>query len=518
MKQAFLILAATVLTACGSTSNNNNGADTTSRSGGVTPHSADVSCDLAVFPTPEWMACEQVNVARSLEANIEQLSPAFQSRALEQQTENGLSIIQRGISDPSWLLLNGNTPATPLCTAGMGPCVGDPFRYPGVDGPDGKVFYEQEAEVTEVVYYDQGCARISGHVWRPKNLAEGEKAPIIVIKNGSVQASEQLYWWAVQPLVRSGYLVLTSDPRGQGKSDASTPSGEQGGNINGHVFYQGLVNDIDFMLSSPTQLYPHEAACVGTSPTITASHNPFYEYADTSRIGIAGHSYGAGGVTWVQSYGAEGAEPWPGLLSEENPVDAVVAWDALGYMGSGNNATITSVQLPVTLGDDPTGLIGGDGFPSVVAHKPALGFKSEYGFTPVPFVTDPDREAHKNAFKEWQAADVPVASITIAGSTHLDYSLGLGLPATSWCTEVIDNHCVGGWARPMITEYTVAWFDRWLKNPDEVGYDEADARLLNDAAWADRMSIHFASARDFPTRSGSPAVCEDIRLECGAEE
>jgi hypothetical protein len=513
-KHAWMLASSVLLVACSTSSpnsldnNSNGGATGSSRSAVITPHNVDTSCDNAVFPSLDWTACEQTNVARTFVANIEQLNPAFIQRSQTQENDNRLAILDRFASDPSWSLppTQGNTPATALSASGMGPYVGDPFRYPGVDGPDGKVFYEQEAEVLPVVYYDQGCARISGHVWRPLHLADGQKAPMIVIKNGSGQASEQLYWWAVQPLVRAGYVVLTNDPRGQGKSDAATPnSGEQGGNINGHVFYQGLVNDIDFMLSDPNVPYPHEQSCAGTYPTITATHNPFYEYVDSSRLGIAGHSYGAEGVAWVQSYGAEGAEAWPGLLSAVNPVDVAVGWDGL------NGGTATSLPIP----DDP---FRQEGFPAVVANKPLLTFRSEYGFTPVPYLSDPNREAHKVAFAQWQSANVPVIALTIAGTTHLDYSLGPTLPASSWCTEVIDNHCVGGWARPMITEYTVAWIDRWLKKPNEADYEDADARLLNDAAWADRMSIHFSSARDFPIRNGEQIVCEDVRLECGESQ
>lgn len=513
-------IIAALVTACGgSSSSSSSGSSGAGGSGAVQRHSVDTRCDLASFPSADWFECEQINHARSLEANFEQLSPAFIERSQSQENDNRLAMLQRIADDPSWSLppSQGTTPATPLCSAGMGPCVGDPFRYPGVDGPDGKVFYEQEAVVEPVVYYDQGCARISGRLWRPRRLQPGERAPAIVIKNGSVQASEQLYWWAAQALVRAGYVVLTSDPRGQGASDMATPnSGEQGGNINGHVFYEGLVNDIDFMLSRPDLPYPHEENCAGTYPTQTQAYNPFHAFVDGDRMGIAGHSYGAAGVTWVQAYGAPGAEAWPGLLSDTNPVDAVVAWDALGYTDTGNNATITSVQLPPGSTNSFTDAFGGSDFPAVVAHKPALSFKSEYGFTPLPFVSDPDREAHNYAFKQWQASSVPVFSVTIAGSTHLDYSLGPTLPATSWCANTDNNHCQGGWARPMITDYTVAWFDRWLKREDEGGYADAEARLLNDARWAERMSIHFASARDLPLRDGSRERCEDIRLECGA--
>ena len=43
--------------------------------------------------------------------------------------------------------------------------------------------------------------------------------PGIVITNGSVQADEQMYWYAAQALAKAGYVVLTFDPQGQGQSD-----------------------------------------------------------------------------------------------------------------------------------------------------------------------------------------------------------------------------------------------------------------------------------------------------------
>ena len=77
------------------------------------------------------------------------------------------------------------------------------------------------------------------------------RLPAVVIENGSIQAPEPLYWWMAQALVRAGYVVLTFDPRGQGRSDLMTPSGEQGSNFNSAVFWTGLVNVIDFFRSTP---------------------------------------------------------------------------------------------------------------------------------------------------------------------------------------------------------------------------------------------------------------------------
>lgn len=68
----------------------------------------------------------------------------------------------------------------------------------------------------------------------------------------------------------------------------------------------------------------------------------------------------------------------------------------------------------------------------------------------------------------------------------------------------------------MAEYYTLAWFDRWLKQPGEPGYATADARLLDDGGpqGAVKMSYRFHSARDFPDRSGRRHVCEDIRAGC----
>ena len=518
------IACALVLAACGTEESTSTSQKANTSATQISANNAnlelDLRCDNAAYPSAELLQCELTNVARTLEANIEQLMPAFVARQLQQTAVNIQAVLQRSLQDPSWSLppAFGNTGLTPLCAGGAGPCVGDPFRYPGVNGPDGEVFYTQQAEVLPLVYYDQGCARITGHVWKPRNTGN-RKLPAVIIKNGSVQANEALYWWAAQELVRAGYMVLTNDPRGQGLSDFSTPTGEQGGNINGAVFYEGLVNDIDFLLSSPTQPYPHEVNCKGTYPTVTQAFNPFHQQLDATRIGAAGHSYGAAGVTWVQSFGADDSMPWPGLLSKANPVKAIVAWDALGSRNTPASATLTSLIASKTAtGALPLGtLVNPAGAPPVSPRVPALGFTSEYGFTPAPFVREIPRDEHLDGFKEWAAANVPVYNITIAGSTHLDYSPGPALPASSWCPNTTNNACEGGWAKPMITHYTLAWFDRYLKKPGEAGFDDADLRLLDDAQWAERMSFHFASARKFKTRDGQLFFSNDIRMEYPAK-
>ena len=503
----------------------------------------DLSCDDAPYPSAQWTACEARNYAKILEAPLEQATnPAFVTRWIEQTTANVLEYGARDLSDPSWLLVSSplltalldtppaalaqalqdrlqairddpttalslslDAPVLPLCTTWALPCAGDPYRYPQAAGPDGR-FYTEETEVVPVVFYDDGCARLSGHVWRPRYAPADAKLPTIVIDNGSIQAPETVYWWAAQLLVRNGYIVMTYDPRGQGRSDWQTPSGGQGGNIDTSVFITGLVNAIDFMHSSPSQPYPENQGCAGRYPTAVTAYNPFFDRVDRARLGIAGHSAGAFGASIVQGLGADGAAPWFGKLDAENPVKVVVAWDALAV-------------------DDPGAPLS-EGY-AAVPRVPALSLMSEYaspaGSSPlglattlVPYLLPPDPDDHLIAYQRFVDAGVPVFAVTIAGATHFDFSLLPTFPATSWCPDTSTGRCEGGWGRPLIEHYTLAWFDRWLKQPGETGYADADARLLDDDGPQGRvkMSWHFRSARDFPARDGTREHCDDLRRGC----
>lgn len=443
------------------------------------------------YPSDAWTAREAANFARTSEAPGEQTAPEFQARLQAQSAANQQSLLTRNAADTSWNdPRSGNSNFSPLCTSWMQQCAGDPFRYPGVDP-----FYDTEGEVVPFVYYDEGCARISGRVWAPMGSQAGDNLPAVVIETGSVQAPETLYWWMAQALVRAGYVTMTFDVRGQGRSDNQTPAGEQGGNANSAVFWDGLVNAIDFFRSSPGASYPHNATCAGTYATLVADFNPFHNRIDPARFGIAGHSLGAAGVSVVQSYGATGAEPWPGLIDTNNPVDVVVAWDSLASSARSGNGT-----------------------PAIVPRVPAMGHTSEYGLTPMAMSAPPDPEGHKAAYAEWVAAGVPVFQITVQGSTHYEWSLIPTFPTTSWCPDPAGGDCEEGWGRPLGEHYSVAWFDRWLKRPGEPGFADADARLLADADWVERYSFYSRSARNFPSRDGTANVCEDIRAGCGVAQ
>ncbi|MGH7806084.1 MAG: alpha/beta fold hydrolase [Candidatus Binatia bacterium] len=449
--------------------------------------SARVAIAIPEGPSPgtaEWLARELANYARTLEAPAEQVAPAFVQRSVEQGLANELEWLTRGLTDPSWLSpLSGNTQVTPLCTSWSMQCVGDPFLY------------DHDADVAPVVFYDDGCARLSGRVWAPRGTAAGANLPGVVIENGSIQAPETLYWFMAEALARAGYVVLTFDPRGQGRSDFMTPTFELGSNFNSAVFWTGLVNAIDFFHSTPDEPYPHQSECAGSYPTAMAAVNPFHDRLDRGRLGLVGHSLGAAGVTVVQSYGAPDGTPWPGLLADENPVDVIVAWDALGTPGGSRF-----------------------GAPPVVARVPAMGQTSEYGIGGTPLLEPPDPEGHKDAFDGWREAGLPVFQLTIQGSTHFEWSSIPTFPTTSWCPAIENGNCAGGWGRPMAEHHTLAWLDRWLKHDGEPGFDDADLRLLDDAGpqGAAKMSFYWRSARAYESRNGFAQDCDDIRAGCPA--
>ena len=507
------LLATLWLTGCDSSS-----ALAALASPGVTPtqpENLDRRCDAAVFPSPEWTRCEASNYAKTQEAAAEQLAPAFVQRLSEQSLSNLQQWTTRAIDDPSWLASGaGNTPLLPLCTTWGLQCAGDPFRYEGFAGPDGAGFYTEEAELSSVVFYDRDCARLSGRVWLPRQRAG--LLPNVVITNGSVQAPEPVYRWLAQALVRAGYAVMTYDPRGQGRSDQQTPSLQQGSNLNPRVFWDGQVDAIDFFRSTPSRPYPHQQRCAGSYPTATASHNPIWNRLDPARLGIAGHSLGAIGVSVVQGYGAAAADPWPGQLDGSNPVKVAVALDSLMTPDGGSLAPATNYPLPVAVTDALTQLIVMGALPRFAPRVPSMSFNSDYGFVPTPNLVPPDLEKHKVAFKVWQAAGVPSYVIGLQGTTHFDFSLIPTFPASSWCPDTSAGACRGGWGLPSITHYALAWFDRWLKQSGEPGFADADQRLVDDAGseGAAKLSFRYRSARDYPDRSGRRQRCEDIRAGC----
>jgi dienelactone hydrolase len=361
-------------------------------------------------------------------------------------------------------------------------------------------------------------ATLSGHVWATRSGPA--RRPGIVITAGSLQADEQMYWYVAQALAKAGYLVLTFDPQGQGQSDTLGEGLDRMEGVpaqrDGRPFFDGTEDAVDFLVSTPARPYlPVPSCSTGTSHAakqrsrvlrgLDSGYDPFWTLLDPGRIGLAGHSFGAAGVSYVGQW--------------DPRVTAIVAWDNLG------------LPVPVGQGSFPPGEAGCPANPAarrpVPVTRPALGMSADYFLPALPNTAQPDATGctppsnpvtavvvpfgcKSTVSREYSRAGVDTGELVIRGGTHTDFSF-------------IPDPAFGATLRgaDMVAWYTTAWFDRYLR-----GDPTADARLLTsrwqrDAAEAaidpahdgNMFSFYYASRLDIHV--GRRVVdCEDLRAGC----
>jgi dienelactone hydrolase len=410
-------------------------------------------------------------------------TPEYQALLRQVSVQNRVAATAMQAADPERDML------THLCSTGEDGCAGDVRLY------------DWEAKgygiVQKVLWTARNGATISGRVWATK--AGPAKRPGIVITNGSVQADEQLYWFVAQTLAKEGYVVLTWDPQGQGQSDTGgeSPDGQEGvpAQSDGRPFFDGTQDALDFFFSTPSQPYlPRKSCESGTSHAAkqerrvkagfnAPGYNPFWQLLDPSRVGIAGHSYGAAGVSYIGQF--------------DPRVKAIVAWDNLAAPDPSSREEPCPADpsqrevKPIT--------------------KPALGMSADYYIPPTPNLSDPDPLGKSDQSIEYSKAGVDTGELIIRGGTHYDFDWipNAGFPATLRGAD-------------MITWYTTAWFDKYVK-----GDPSADGRLLterwrNDAAEAgvdpngdgNMFSAYYKSRLDIGLAGGGRFLCEDMRPGC----
>jgi dienelactone hydrolase len=372
------------------------------------------------------------------------------------------------------LLAQAARPTHPAVTPGNlapGWNVGNPLRA-GWNGTRGRIL--------PVTFPNRYGALLVGDVFTPLPGARDPYTgralhgpyPAVVVTPGSVQGSERMYWWVAEDLAERGYVVLTYDTQGQGRSETLPHQNPE----------QAPVPDIPFCdpLEPPAQY--EETGCpgvpsqqtsnfiVGTEDAITfmlstphhtyrGTHNPAWRLIDrrrdrhpftpgrTTKLAIIGHSLGAVAVSYVQGV--------------DKRVATAVALDKLS---SGN------------------GSFGGPGVtqPPTRPVVPALAVQSEYGFAVTPYALsggssiapepsspeqapDPRRE-EKTGFDAWRAAGVDTMLVVPRASTHLEYTdIPLALPASRYGQDVASH-------------YVQTWLDKYLKHDPT-----ADRRLLAPA-------------------------------------
>lgn len=360
------------------------------------------------------------------------------------------------------LLAQAARPNHPAVTPGElvpGWNVGNPLRA-GWNGSRGHII--------PVTFRNRYRALLVGDVFTPLRGAHDPYTgaplhapyPAVVVTPGSVQGSERMYWWIAEDLAERGYVVLTYDTQGQGRSETfphqnpeKTPlpdvpfcdplekpkqyeetgcpgvPSQQTSN-----FVYGTEDAISFMLSTPQHLY-------------RGTHNPAWRLIDrrpdrhpftpgrTTKLAIIGHSLGAIAVSYVQGV--------------DKRVATVVALDKLS---SGNSG------------------FGGPGIdqPPTTPVVPALAIQSEYGFAVTPYAMsggssitpepssptsapDPRRE-EKTGFDAWRRAGIDTMLVVPRASTHLEYTdIPLALPASRY-------------GQDFASHYVQAWLDKYLKH------------------------------------------------------
>ena len=377
-----------------------------------------------------------------------------------------------------------------LCATGDDGCAGDVRLYDW--GP------KDYGIVERVLFTARSGATISGRVWATRSGPA--KRPGIVITNGSVQAPERLYWFIAQTLAKAGYVVLTSDPQGQGQSDerGEAPDENEGSpaQTDGRPFFDGTVDALNFFLSTPKQAYKPRPSCeTGTSHApkqerrvlagLNSPYNPLWRLIDSRKIGLAGHSFGAAGVSFV---------------GQKDPrVSAIVALDNLGRPG-------TTGGLPVKpCPADPAS------HADASITKPALGMSADYGLTPQPNTGDPDPLAKSQQSLAYTQAGVDTGELIIRGGTHYEFSF-------------IPNPGFGGTLRgaDLVAWYTTAWFDKYVKRDSSADRRLLTARWQSDALSAaidpnhdgNMYSFYYPSRLDIGRAGGGRFRCENLRAGC----
>ncbi len=453
----------------------------------------------ATPPTTFEPLTEAQNFAITQERQAIYDTPEYQAELAAQSAENLTEALSEEAADPGRLFSDD------LCWNGGNGCAGDVRLYNWQKNGYGLV--------QKVLFTARDGATLSGRVWETK--AGPRKRPGIVITDGSVQADEQMYWYAAQALAKDGYVVLTFDPQGQGQSDTlgQAPDEQEGvpAQSDGRPFYDGTEDAINFLMSSPQHPYEPVPSCeTGTSHApkqdervaagFDAAYDPFYKQLNTSEIGLAGHSYGAAGVSYIAQW--------------DPRVKAVVAWDNLG--GPGPEAG----SVPSQQGGSPpsSSRIGEKPCPAdpadrtvVPVTKPGLGMSADYGLPPAPNTGLPEPLAKSTESLAYSEAGVDSGEIIIRGGSHLDFSF-------------IPNQAFGASLRGAdeVAWYTSAWFDKYLKHRAW-----ADKRLLTERWREDPVeaavdpkgdgnafSFYYLSRLDFHLHSGARWDCEDLRDGC----
>ena len=438
--------------------------------------------------TPEWHERDTVNQYCASLRNKDQLSsPAFGFGNLTQ----GAALYAEQTAEQ---LAQPTEPKGGITTLIPGAKSADPFRTVDRWAAAGR------GRVAPISFDSLNGATLHGHVWLPPASVPKPRGgyPGVVITDGSVQAYEELYFWAAQDLAEAGYMVMTYDVQGQGDSDLF--GDDCPGKCSGvpyqqdYNFFQGAEDSLSFFLSTAGEPFG-------------GSYNPYFPELDRSRIGLAGHSLGASAVSHVGQC--------------DNRVKTIVAWDNLRAISSCDGVVIPEQYRTKNL-----------------INVPALAVTNDYGFFTTPMRTAPDPDAKTAGYRQIRDAGLDAQIVTLRAGTHLAYT---------YIPLVFQSNQLG---ERMASYYTKAWFDLQLRG-DRSGFERLTAKafddsvdvtsigagtydptladptdpysgnvpyLIEDIPVADAVSFYYRSAYSLRDPRGTRVTCEDVRAGCGGQQ
>ncbi|GAC1611385.1 MAG: hypothetical protein NVS3B26_23890 [Mycobacteriales bacterium] len=398
---------------------------------------------------PAWVLRDQVNqYCATLRLRDQASSPAFLYGNASKGDALYAAQLQEQLADGPGHLHGGVTTLIP------GALAADPYRT--IDS-----WQEHTGgRALPVTFVATDGAQLHGHVWLPPKAVRKPRGgyPGVVITDGSVQAYENLYYWAAEGLAQYGYQVMTFDVQGQGHSDllprSCTPTACPGVPYQqNYNFYQGTEDALSFFLSG---------------------QNPARRALDGARVGIAGHSLGASAVSWVGQC--------------DTRVKTVVAWDDL---------------VPVNVADCPKNVTVPVAYRATKLHTPALATTNDYEFNVQPMTKVPNPHGDSNTgglagdagYQSLVKAGIDSQLVAFRNGTHLTYTyIDFVLPSNE-LSERFAFH------------YTLAWFDQYLRGgQDPYTAKPALQRLTELGTYDDSADVNRLGAVSVGAGTYDPAA------------